>query len=148
VFYIYITDEQGWIVSISEKEETKTKNKDGIETSNKQTFIDDGYFVVDELDFDIKLFWNELGLPKYKLVNGELVETIHPNTNKILLERESQEILTFLLNTDYVVVKLQENQLIEFLSEEEIINYTNTLTERQEKRVRLNEIDTNLGNLT
>ena len=60
---------------------------------------------------------------------------------KNALIRERKEILTFLAETDYIVIKIQEAKLLGENTDHLVLRYEQVLAERNTKRERQNEIE-------
>lgn len=91
-------------------------------------------------------FFNENKGKDFKIVDGELVvNTIKEQIS--LKENQITEAKQYLLDTDYVVIKINEHQLQDKPIEPLLIKYSVELAEREAKRELINTLEQEIINL-
>ena len=112
---------------------------------------DDLFIEVDEATFN-KTFGIGWG-KSWAVIDNELKEVVLPEfTKDVLVEEltnEREECYGFLLNTDYVVLKLYEAAIA---GDQDLLNslkikYNDIIAERTAKRARINEIEAQLKDI-
>lgn len=92
-------------------------------------------------------FFETLEDKQYKIIEGILVEN---ETNlDIIAEKENQilNLKKYLLDTDYIVIKINEYKLQDKPVDSLLTKYSNELEERKDKRILINTLEQEIQNL-